>query len=834
MTDAHSLFYEIMWRIQGQGRHLPLPWWVQQYFRSWTDHYDGGLFSSLPAAFASNAHYRYWNMVGVKDRHQECLIGQSGEIEPVYDQYALGFFLFDPASRRADYPQYPDFTRPAALRQGWTDGYLPILSTNWESRLGWRVTQTVLATTAPPREEDFALVRFRVSRMEAGAPPPWLVLTVTPTGPTGFRRDDKARHSSSEKRLSFMRYRPAERLVEVNQIWGPIFDTPPDSFGVYGNGGAPDPDFYLRHNPYEALLSDAAFNGFDTATDFQGGYCQGGFAWQISANGAEAFSLDIRLPIGNFRNEDDLARLRAAPADAREAATRSYWSARLDGTGFQAQLPDPVAHLFDLYRVCRAALLMLADDGAIHPGPTIYDSFWIRDSSVEGIACALAGDADLAETQFGTHYTRPDIFHREPGSIGPVSRQGFFGGEHEQNDREWDSNGQALWALGMFDRIRGREYAFGAGMFTPYILEGARWIRDNRSPYGLLHSGWSAEHLGDADKPHYWDDFWGIAGLWEAAQLANRLGAPQAGELWEAYASLRDATADSIRWVLAEQRRRGHWQTFIPTGPADVEGLDSTMIGTVAYFHPCRLHLGAKLGQDIDTAARLTLDTIWAEFMTDGGFRHDKAWHAYGPYLTLQLAHAFLFTGDIARMDQCLLWAVGNAGYAQLQDSPGSAGAWQVVQGAWNEQHNYAISHGFTQPVPDWWYMGDIPHGWAAAELVALLRDILFFEADEDADAHVYLAPGVPPHWLAGEQVIVLQDAPTLFGGRFGYELRHRAAERRIVIDIRQPLPPHVRMIYPCRLGTVRSVMIDGKQQQPGGRDVPIPTSATHIEIGYN
>ena len=45
----------------------------------------------------------------------------------------------------------------------------------------------------------------------------------------------------------------------------------------------------------------------------------------------------------------------------------------------------------------------------------------------------------------------------------------------------------------------------------------------------------------------------------------------------------------------------------------------------------------------------------------DGGFRHDSAWNCYGPYLTLQLAHAFLLLGDVARMDQCLRWLVGNA-----------------------------------------------------------------------------------------------------------------------------------------------------------------------------
>jgi hypothetical protein len=31
--------------------------------------------------------HTYWNFVGVKDHHQESLVGQAGEIEPVYDNY---------------------------------------------------------------------------------------------------------------------------------------------------------------------------------------------------------------------------------------------------------------------------------------------------------------------------------------------------------------------------------------------------------------------------------------------------------------------------------------------------------------------------------------------------------------------------------------------------------------------------------------------------------------------------------------------------------------------------------------------------------------------------
>lgn len=80
-------------------------------------------------------------------------------------------------------------------------------------------------------------------------------------------------------------------------------------------------------------------------------------------------------------------------------------------------------------------------------------------------------------------------------------------------------------------------------------------------------------------------------------------------ELRGAFDDLKRATGDSIRWVLGDQRRRGAWETYIPTGPADVGRLDSTVIGAAAYFHPLRLHMGSKPGDDVDRAARLTLDT---------------------------------------------------------------------------------------------------------------------------------------------------------------------------------------------------------------------------------
>lgn len=827
-----EMFYELMWRVHSQGHPLPLPWWAQQYFRQWSDKFDSGLFDTKQGAFASNAAYRYWHMVGVKDARQESLVGQAGEVEPVYDKYSLSFFLFDPTNWELHFPQHPVSGTPFALDQRLAAGYLPIVVTKYRSPLGVEVQQRVLATTVGPDQKSMVLVRFSAKLLQATSRKVWLCLCLSAAGPTGFQRHDRAGRFVDDRRLTFMQYLPSESRVLINSGLGPVFDKPPSAFGTYGNGTSKDPQFYIEQSPFRHLAVNGSLNGREVAVDNIAGLCSGAFVWPMELTSpAPEFGLDVRLPVDDFRGAGDLSVLRSANADALEANSTSWWTAKLDGSGMQGLFPSQVRHLWDLFRICRSNLLILADDGQIHPGPTIYDEFWIRDSSVEAIAAAQVGDENLARRQLG--YWHPIHLNFADGQIDGVSMRGFYGGKHEKDDREWDSNGQALWAFGRFDRLLGTGANFGRGLFTPYVIDAARWIRDNRTQFGLLHSGWSAEHIGEKNKPHYWDDFWGVAGLWEAARLAQRIGAREADEIWQAYDSLREATAASIRWVLSQQHNAGHWETFVPTGPADVGLLDSTMIGTLCYFHPCRLYDGMKLGEDVDRAARSTLYTILGHFVDGGGLRHDASWNCFGPYVTMQLAHAFLLIGDLDNMDKCLRWIVGNAAYAHVS-RPDSTNPWQVTLGAWNEQHCYPIAKDFADFPDRAWYMGDIPHGWACAEFMLLLRDILFFECAEDSDPQIYLAPGLMPHWLTDDESIGVTNAATVFGQPFGYTLRHLAASRRIEINIVQPAPPQVRYVYPCRFGrTIRSVTSNGSPASTSRNDVLLPPGTTTAVILY-
>lgn len=156
-----------------------------------------------------------------------------------------------------------------------------------------------------------------------------------------------------------------------------------------------------------------------------------------------------------------------------------------------------------------------------------------------------------------------------------------------------------------------------------------------------------------------------------------------------------------------------------------------------------------------------------------------------------------------------------------------------MALGAWNEQHCYPIAKDFRE-IPDrWWYMGDIPHGWACAELVLLIRDILFFEVGEDGDRCIFLAPGVMPHWLANGGSVGVAEAPTLFGGLFGYRLDHDPVQKRVVFSISQTPPGLPRYIYPCRFGRVTSATSDAGGVTVREHDVHLPAGTTTATIVY-
>src|SRR5262249_20813163 len=121
-----------------------------------------------------------------------------------------------------------------------------------------------------------------------------------------------------------------------------------------------------------------------------------------------------------------------------------------------------------------------------------------------------------------------------------------------------------------------------------------------------------------------------------------------------------------------------------------------------------------------DSLVRDSFRTYYERFVKGDGGAYRHLYGQWWPYGGLELAHAFLLTGMQAEMQQVLNYTLAH------QTAPGMY--------AWAEGVD-SQTGGFGE--------GDMPHAWASAELVNLVRDMLLYE---DGDTLV-VGAGVPAAW---------------------------------------------------------------------------------------
>jgi hypothetical protein len=397
------------------------------------------------------------------------------------------------------------------------------------------------------------------------------------------------------------------------------------------------------------------------------------------------------------------------------AAVAAGWQAQGD-RGMRVVLPDD--RLAEAVAANRRYLLLLHDGDQITPGPATYHRFWFRD------AAYLLHALD----QYGYHDEVGRVLAAYPAR---QRSDGFFFSQAN----EWDSNGAALVAIARHWRLA-RDTPFVEGIVEP-IARGAHWIdrkrrsggrrdkgRDDPALAGLLPAGTSAEHLGPIDH-YYWDDFWGVAGLRAAADLLHAAGQPDAAEDAGRFAAAMWADVEASLTVTAA--RLG--TDAIPAGPQ--RRIDAGAMASLVACAP----LGLLAADDPRIVA--TADALRERFtMAEGrAFFQGISHSGLGTYLTMQLAAVELRAGDHR--------SVGRLGWMLEAATP----TW-----TWPEAIHPRIGGGC---------MGDGHHGWAAAEVLSFVRDLLVRELTAAAPT-LALASLVPAGWYG--QGWEVHDAPTDHG----------------------------------------------------------------------
>jgi hypothetical protein len=398
-----------------------------------------------------------------------------------------------------------------------------------------------------------------------------------------------------------------------------------------------------------------------------------------------------------------------------EAVARG-WQAQGD-RGLRLVLPDD--RLAEAVDANRRFLLLLHDGDEITPGPATYHRFWFRDAAYLLAALGV----------YGYHDEVAQVLASYPGR---QHADGFFFSQRQ----EWDANGAALCALAHHWRLT-RDRRMVDDMASS-IAKGVHWIerkrhgrkakRDDAALAGLFPAGVSAEHLGPFDY-FYWDDFWGVAGLRAGAEVLRAADRPDAAAEADRFASAM--WADLERSLALTAERLG--TDAVPAGPR--RRIDPGAIGSLVACAPLDLLPSG------DSRIVATADLIRSRFMLEDGraFYQGISHTGLGTYLTLQLAAVELRAGDRRCLDR-LAWMLDAA-------TP----TW-----TWPEAIHPRLAGGC---------MGDGHHGWAAAELLSFVRDLLVREVD----GGVALASLVPTGWYG--QGWEVHDAPTAWG-RVSYAVR--------------------------------------------------------------
>jgi len=717
-------------------------------------------------------------ITGTIGGESECFVAPDGSFSPSNRSYAVTVWIYDVDRKQLHAGERIPLTD---LQQSLDGGRNPFPQSRW--RAGEVSVETMLfakPASVAGEKHDLAFYRVRLTNTGENAARLRVFVAIVP-----FSIDREyyafSRGYNPVRRLA---YRPEWQAALVNDRLGVVALKSPQGFGCTSLVGGS----YISEHVVAGRLPEAQ------AAEDWAGLASGAFQFDVNLEPGKSDELPFVMPVDGIEPEQEAARTLAGlewKKSYNEA--RDEWKKIFDQQAMRITLPETDAE--EAYYASLAYTLILKDGDGLIPGSFAYNAFWTRDAAYLIDACLRAGLTETARKATELWVG----FQKESGqfpSMGP-------GGP-----KEWDGQGQAMFAfVQVYRYTHDREWL---ARHFKHLLQGARYIAQIRREgmtdanrdtpcWGILTPSTSAEDLGPNTWHFYWDDFWCIRGLQDALFAATELNeTAAAAEIRQILEDLHGSTLASIRQVMAKEQI-----DWIPVAPESATASGKAR-GTTPAVWP-----GGAFTPD-DPLILRSFEHYWDTLIVPrhGGYYHGgQPW----PYATLELAHAYLNIGQPDRAYQMLRWTLDR------QSAPGMY-AWAEVADGGN--------HLFLG--------GDLPHGWACAEYVSLIRDMLVCEV---GDA-VVLTAGVPSHWLEHGRRIEFERAPTHFG-KLSCKIASRAAAGEIALDLKTDVQPPGGIIWqvPPLAGRVDSVVVNpGKPTEremawPADRRLKLPAGTERVVL---
>jgi len=694
----------------------------------------------------------YWTVTGVSGDATEALINEYGIIEIEKSSFSLEPFLF----LEGRLVTWNDVTVQQSLEQG----YLPIPTVRWDYK---NLQLSITALAAGEAGHSALIASYRVENKGPTSTqgrlyvairpfqvlPPWQALNLI----------------GGAARIDSVKWLGGRIIVNESKVVFPL--TPPDGFGAaeFDQGDITD---YLR---YGTLLSR-----HQVVDHF--GYASGALEFEFRLEARQSKEVFVVVPFHETTLEvgppmtEEAAR---AFADRMRNETREFWVSKLNKV--EIQLPDSARDVVNTFRSNLAYILINRDGPAIQPGSRTYERSWIRDGSLTSTALLQTGNYD--EVREYLDWYAP--YQYPSGKIPCVvdSRGADPVPEH-------DSHGEFIYAVMEYYRFT-HDTTWLRGKF-PYVVKAVRYIQElrqqrktplyrhgnpeQRACYGLVPE--SISHEGYSAKPmhSYWDDFFVLRGLKDAAAMAELLGEKTLAEEFAAERDdFRKALYASMRLAMANQRI-----DFIP-GCVELGDFDatSTAIGVVP---------GGELGQIPEPELANTFERYYRFFEQR---RHNAIdWINYTPY-EVRLVGAFIYLDEKIRAHELL-------NFFMKDRRPPGWNHWAEV--VWRDAS-----------APK--FIGDMPHTWVGSDYMRSVRSMFVYEREKDSA--LVVGAGILQDWLRDPRGVEVKPLPTHYG-TLGFKMSKQGKHVLVDLEGNLQMPPGQIVLKSPLSAKLKGVIVNGKK----------------------
>ncbi|HZW39400.1 MAG TPA: hypothetical protein VFF33_08890 [Ignavibacteriaceae bacterium] len=662
---------------------------INRFFINKAKEFDRGLYPRYLYEQGS-----FWTVVGWDKSEHEALLNEDGMIEVDKKNFSIEPFI----SVGDSIYRWINSTIYDSLK----DNYLPLPSVQ---RDAGGISLTVSPFAYGENDNSRLNIIYKVKNNSNSTKSGKLLLSVRPFQVLPYYQDLNITGGFA-KITSIKKNNSKEYLVNDKKVY---LGTTPNSTFIYKiNSG--EINNYLDGNSITNLSDDE-------------GFLSSGFIYQFNLKPGEEIDYTLVIP---FEEQGNLnANFEKIKREQQKATT--FWTNKLNKVEFNIH-PD-ADKIINTIKSNLAYILINKDGAGIQPGSRTYERSWIRDGSLTSSALLKMGIVDEVK-EFINWYCKYQYDNGKVPCV--VDKRGA------DPTPENDSHGELIYLIKTYFNFT-NDTLFLDDKYKN-VVAAAKYIKElieQRSTdyynngndslkalYGLLPE--SISHEGYSAKPmhSYWDDFFALKGLKDAADIAIILNKKDDIQ-W--LSELRDTFKKNL-YNSIQRSIKNHNIDYIP-GAAELGDFDAT--STTIALYPVN---------ELNNFPQPYLDNTFEKYYENFTKRkNSRDWINYTPYEN-RVIGSFIFLNKPERAHELIDWF--------LKDTkPYNWNQWAEV--VWSNDREPKM-------------IGDMPHTWCGSDFINSARTLFVYE--DEFDSSLVIGAGLKKIWLDYEKGLSVKNLPTYYG----------------------------------------------------------------------